>query len=162
MRSSRVGFGPMSRTSWVCPGESRPGSGPGLPIAKEVRNAPGCVVAEARPPVRAHQEERTRFRPIRGSGRGDRRPNGEQAALGSRRGEAKGYPADLTPGSSRADRLEWSTRPASSYLSNGLQTVLRALDEEPEHRADQLALEGPDRLPPSGATRVAGLALAYR
>src|SRR5665811_2022417 len=112
MRSSRVGFGPMSRTSWAAPGKSRPWCGPGLPVAKEVRNAPGCVVAEARPPVRAHQEERTRFRPIRGSGRGDRRPNGEQAALGSRRDEAKGYPEDLTPGSSLVDRLEWSTRPA--------------------------------------------------
>ena len=54
----------------------------------------------------------TRFRPIRGSGRGDRRPNGEQAALGSRRDEAKGYPEDLTPGSSLVDRLEWSTRSA--------------------------------------------------
>src|SRR5450830_1767456 len=122
MRSSRVGFGPMSRTSWGCPGESRPWCEPGLPVAKEVRNAPGCVVAEARPPVRAHQEERARFRPIRGSGRGDRRPNGEQGALGSRRDEAKGYPEDLTTGSSLADRLERSTRTHSDGTPQGCQT----------------------------------------
>src|SRR5664280_803668 len=60
----------------------------GTPCRQGGANAPGRVVAEARPPVRAHQEERTGFRPIRGSGRGNRCPNGEQAALGSRRNEA--------------------------------------------------------------------------
>ena len=46
-------------------------------------------------------------------------------------------------GSSRA-----RTRCPGSYLSSGLQPILRALDQEPEDRPDQLTLEGPDRLPP--------------